>query len=154
MIDTVTEELAFSDFVRECEPRLRRALAGHLPADAVGDALAEAFAYAWEHWSDVASYDNAAGFLFRVAQSRSRRRRRGHLPAPDLARTPQVEPGLLPAMRALAPMQRSCVWLVHGCGWTYRETGEALGVTASAVGTHVSRAMANLRRAMGVDDDE
>jgi RNA polymerase sigma-70 factor (ECF subfamily) len=153
MIVSVAETSAFAKFVDTVEPRLRRALAGHMPLDAVPDALAEAFAYAWEHWDDVAGYENPAGYLFRVAQSRTRRRRQAMPPPPDPVRLPHVEPKLAPAMRSLSPMQRSAVWLIHGCGWPYREAGEALGISASAVGTHVERGMVRLRRELGALDD-
>jgi hypothetical protein len=35
----------------------------------VADALAEAFAYARQHWARVQPMDDLAGYLFRVAQS-------------------------------------------------------------------------------------
>ena len=140
----------FEVFVRETEPRLLRGLAGHVPRDAVDDAAAEAYAHAWEHWARVKAMDNPLGYLFRVGQSRSRRRLTGHLPGPDISRTPDVEPGLVAAMRSLPAQQRSAVWLVHACGFTYGEAAEALGVSASAIGTHLSRAMGALRSSLGV----
>lgn len=143
----------FEQFVTTTEPGLRRALAGHLPADRVADALGEAFTYAWEHWDSVQTLDNPGGYLFRVAQSRSRSKMDGLPVGPDPARLPHVEPQLGAAMRALPTQQRSAVWLVHACGWTYAETAEALGVSASAVGTHVSRAMDRLRTDLGVASD-
>lgn len=145
-------ETSFEDFVGEVEPRLRRALAGHLPAAAVPDAVGEALAYAWTHWDRVRTLDNPAGYLFRVGQSRTRRRREGVPPGPDPTRLPEVEPGLGPALRALAPQQRSAVWLVHACGWTYAETASALGISPSAVGTHLTRGLAHLRTALGAID--
>jgi len=143
----------FEQFVAAVEPRLRRALVGHLPPQIVPDAVAEAFAYAWEHWERMETIENPTGYLFRVAQSRSRRRRSGLLPGPDPTRLPLVEPGLGPALRALPDQQRSVVWLVHACGWTYSETAEAMGISASAVGTHLGRAMGRLRAALGVGLD-
>lgn len=145
--------MTFDDFVRAVEPGLRRALAGHLPPDVVSDALGEAFAYAWENWDQVQLLDNPGGYLFRVAQSRSRSRLAGALPLPDPARLPHVEPQLGPAMRSLSTNQRSAIWLVHGCDWTYAETAEALGISASAVGTHLARGMARLRTNLGVNAD-
>lgn len=142
-------DLDFERFVATGEPRLRRALAGHLPLDQVPDALAEAFAYAWEHWSHVATMDNPIGFLFRVAQSRSRRRRPGFLPGPNSARLPDVEPGLGAAVRSLPDRQRSVVWLVAACGFTYSEAADALGISKSAVGTHLDRALTALRQQLG-----
>jgi RNA polymerase sigma-70 factor (ECF subfamily) len=129
---------------------LRRALAGHLPIDEVADAVGEALGYAWQHWDRVRFMENPAGYLFRVGQSRSRRRRWALLPSAPPHDLPAVEPGLVDALRNLSAMQRSCVWLVHACGWSYSETATALGVSASAVGTHVSRALPRLRAALGV----
>ena len=65
----------FEGFVREGEPRLRRALVAASGSEEGRDATAEAFAYAWEHWKRVRQMPNALGYLFRVAQSRRRRRR-------------------------------------------------------------------------------
>jgi DNA-directed RNA polymerase specialized sigma24 family protein len=42
--------VAFSQFVTEVEPRLRRALVALRGAEAGRDATAEALAWAWEHW--------------------------------------------------------------------------------------------------------
>lgn len=143
---------AFEAFARDAEPRLRRALAGVRGIDGAPDAVAEALTYAWEHWPRVAAMGNPLGYLFRVGQSRSRARRQGLLPAPAELGVPDVEPGLIDALRALPERQRTAVWLVHACGWTYAECGEAMGVSASAVGTHVSRALARLRVELEVSD--
>lgn len=143
---------AFEPFAREAEPRLRRALVGFRGIDGAADAVAEALAYAWEHWPRVQAMDNPLGYLYRVGQSRSRPRRQGFLPAPGEVGVPEVEPALIDALRALPEQQRTAVWLVHACGWSYTECGEAMGVTASAVGTHVSRALARLRVELEVSD--
>jgi RNA polymerase sigma-70 factor (ECF subfamily) len=152
MVD-IDDAEAFKAFVGRVEPQLRRALVGHLPLPAVSDALAEAFAYAWEHWNRIKAMKRPAGYLFRVAQSRSRRRRDGYLPGPDPNRLPDVEPKLGAAVRGLSEQQRTAVWLVHACGWTYAEAAEAMGVSASAIGTHVSRGMARLRTELRVTND-
>jgi RNA polymerase sigma-70 factor (ECF subfamily) len=140
----------FTAFVARHEPALRRALAGHLPIGEVSDAVAEALGYAWQHWDRVRYMENPAGYLFRVGQSRSRRRKSALLPSTPAADAPRVEPALVAALRDLPTMQRSCVWLVHACGWSYSEAATALGVSASAVGTHVSRALPRLRASLGV----
>ena len=144
----------FEGFVRTVDPQLRRALAGHVPQDQVADAVAEAFAYAWQHWARVRVMDNAAGYLFRVAQSKSRRRKDGFLAWRDDDRLPEFEPSLIPALQQLTPAQSRAVWLVHGCGWSYAEAGVALGMSGSTVGTHVSRALGILRERLGVKDDD
>lgn len=143
----------FEAFVVRVEPGLRRALTGHLPLDVVPDAMSEAFTYAWQHWADVQALSNPAGYLFRVAQSRSRRRLDGLLPDPGPATLPSFEPLLLEAMRNLPPQQRSAVWLVHACAWTYTEAAEAMGISPSAVGTHISRGLSRLRAQLGVSHD-
>jgi RNA polymerase sigma-70 factor (ECF subfamily) len=141
----------FEAFVVAVEPRLRRALIGCRGVDGAQEAVAEALAYAWEHWFDVQAMENPAGYLYRVGQSRSRRRTEPRLPAPESMRIPDVEPALVPALLALPDRQRNAVWLVHACGWTYAEVAEALGISASAVGTHVGRALDRLRNTLEVD---
>jgi RNA polymerase sigma-70 factor (ECF subfamily) len=136
-------------FVRQVEPELRRALTGHLAPGVVADAVAEAFAYAWQHRERVLSMTNPAGYLYRVAQSKSRARKEGWLPWTTDAQCPEYEPGLDAALAALPQQQFRAVWLVHACEWTYAETAEALGISTSAVGTHVARGMAQLRERLG-----
>jgi DNA-directed RNA polymerase specialized sigma24 family protein len=143
----------FEEFVRNAEPSLRRALTGLLPLDLVPDGLAEAFAYAWEHWDRMRELENTTGYLVRVAQTHTRTRLAGYTAPRVPEDSPRVEPALVPALRALSTQQRAAVWLVHGCGWSYAEAGLALAISVSAVGTHVSRGMAHLRLALGVDAD-
>jgi len=140
----------FEHFVRTTEPGLRRALTGHLAREAVADALAEAFAYAWEHWDRVMGLEHPTGYLFRVAQSKVRIRKQGFLPWSSRDATPDVEPALVGALAGLSPAQSRAVWLVHACGWTYAETAEALHMSPSTVGSHVTRALGHLREQLGV----
>lgn len=146
----VADDGGFEQFVIRTEPRLRRALAGHLARDAVADALAEAFAYAWEHWDRILRMEHPIGYLFRVGQSKARTRKQAFLPWSSPDAIPDVEPGLVRALASLSPAQSQAVWLVHACGWTYLETAEALHISASTVGTHVSRALGHLREQLGV----
>ena len=141
----------FDDFVREVEPRLRRAFVACRGADGAREATAEALAYAWEHRGRVLAMENPAGYLYRVGQSRTKARRRVALPAPADLRLPDVEPALIPALLDLPEQQRAAVWLVHACGWTYAEAADAMAISRSAIGTHVSRALDALRRALEVD---
>src|SRR6476660_3963640 len=147
------DEDEFERFVIRIEPRLRRALTGHMARDSVGDALAEAFAYAWEHRDRIMQLEHPAAYLFRVAQSKTRTRKQGFLPWSSGDAVPDVEPGLVGALRMLSPAQSRAVWLVHACGWTYVEAAEALHMSASTVGSHVSRALGHLREQLGVDID-
>lgn len=147
------DDREFEAFVERVEPSLRRALTGHIGEHAVADAVAEALAYAWEHRDRVLHMENPAGYLYRVAQSRSRRRRQGLLLWSGEDRLPHVEPGLPAALAALPHTQATAVWLVHGCGWSYAMAAEALGVSVTAVGTHLARGLSRLRRALGVNLD-
>jgi DNA-directed RNA polymerase specialized sigma24 family protein len=142
----------FEAFVEEARPRLARAFGGCRGDDAP-DAVAEALAYAWEHWEEVALMENAVGYLFRVGQSRTRRRRAQSLPAPADVAVPDIEPALVPALLSLPETQRTAVWLVHACEWHYGEVAEAMGTSTSMVGNHVSRGLAALRRSLEVGAD-
>ena len=143
----------FRAWVAVAEPRLRRAYAGVRGPDDARDAVAEALAYAWEHWDRVAAMDNGVGYVFRVGQSRTRARKRPDLPVPAAVGLPDIDPGLVPALKRLPDQQRTAVWLVHACDWSPAETAEAMGITTSTVSTHVNRALAALRQRLEVAAD-
>ena len=148
----VDQRAAFTRFVEEVEPRLRRALVAVRGPEDGRDATAEALTWAWEHWSRVSEMANPVGYLYRVGQSRTRRRRRAFLVASE-PYAPAFEPGLGPALARLSEQQRTAVVLVHGCGWSYQEVADALDVSKSSVGTHVARGLARLRADLEVDRD-
>ncbi|MEM9033219.1 MAG: sigma-70 family RNA polymerase sigma factor [Actinomycetota bacterium] len=143
----------FEEWLASVEPRLRRAVVGAVGVDRAGDAVAEALAWAWEHWARARMLEHPVPYLFRVAQSRSRRRREGRPPSPEPVAVPDVEPGLVDALMALSPRQRMCVWLVHGCEWSYVEVADALDLSPSTVANHVSRGLDGLRDRLGVVSD-
>lgn len=147
------KEQAFTEFVEDVEPRLRRALVALRGREAGRDATAEALMWAWEHWARVENMANPAGYLYRVGCSRSRVRRRQGLAPRPLPEPVVFEPGLEPALARLTQRQRTAVILVHGCGWTYEEVAEALDVSKSSVASHVARAIARLRRELGAEAD-
>lgn len=139
----------YEEFARRAMPALIRAFIATRGQDAP-DAAAEALAYAWEHWSRVRELQNPLGFLFRVGQSRTRRRPRPMLPAPEAVGLPEVEPRLIAELQRLPETQQTAVWLVYACEWQYSEVAAALGTTRSMVGNHVSRGLRRLRRALEV----
>jgi DNA-directed RNA polymerase specialized sigma24 family protein len=139
----------FTAFVNGVEPRLRRALVGVRGREAGRDAVAEALAWAWEHWAEMQLMDNPAGYLYRVGVSRTRSRKRPHLRPVEPSSPREVEPGLGPALARLSDRQRAAVVLVHGCDWTYQEVADALGIAKSSVGTHVARGLEQLRTELG-----
>ena len=142
----------FEAFVRDTEPRLSRALAAVFGFEDGRDATAEALAYAWENWGRVRKMPNAAGYLFRVAQSGRRRRRVPVLY--DVSGWPEhlFEPGLPGALAALSRRQRVAVVLVHGFGYTLHEVAELTGLRRTTVQNHSDRGLAQLRKRLGVTD--
>jgi DNA-directed RNA polymerase specialized sigma24 family protein len=140
----------FEAFVKAVEPRLSRALAAAYGFEDGRDATAEALAYAWEHWARLQHIANLPGYLFRVGQTRSRRRRQ-----PVVFEVPDApeyvfEPGLPGALAGLTERQRVAVVLVHGYGYTLREVAELTGIRQTTVQNHLSRGLARLRSQMGV----
>ncbi|HSM00994.1 MAG TPA: sigma factor-like helix-turn-helix DNA-binding protein [Acidimicrobiia bacterium] len=147
---------AFSAFVREKEPVLRRALVATLGQERGREAAAEAFAYAWQHWDRVGSMAHPIAYLFRVGRSRTRYRRRERpvfdaVPSQEL---PHVEPGLPRALGRLSEKQRLAVVLVHAFGVSRREAAQVMGTRPSTVDTHLARGLRKLRSELGVDDDD
>lgn len=139
----------YEDFARRAMPKLLRAFIATRGQEAP-DAASEALTYAWEHWHQVRELRNPLGFLYRVGQSRTRRRRIPALPPPDAIGLPDVEPRLVPALQVLPDTQRTAVWLVYACEWRYSDVAAALGTTTSMVGNHVSRGLARLRQELEV----
>jgi len=92
----------FADFVRESEPRLRRALVAAFGVDIGAEATAEALAFGWEHWERVSRMPNPAGYLFGVGRNKARRHRtrRVAFPVPPVGHEFAVEPGLPAALAA------------------------------------------------------
>jgi DNA-directed RNA polymerase specialized sigma24 family protein len=146
------EEVDFRAFVLATEPRLHRALVAALGWDRGREATAAALAYAWEHWLKVRSMANPAGYLYRVGQSSTRRRK-----VPVLFERPedtdwQYEPALMRLLADLPERQRIAVVLVHGFHWTPREVSELTGLAPSTVHTHLERGLTKLRAALEVAD--
>jgi len=142
----------FEAFVRETEPRLSRALAAAYGFEDGRDATAEALAYAFEHWARLQHIANLPGYLFRVGQSRGRRRRQPVVFAVPECTDYAFEPGLPQALASLTQRQRLAVVLVHGYGYTLREVAELTGIRPTTVQNHLARGLSRLRSRMGVTD--
>jgi RNA polymerase sigma-70 factor (ECF subfamily) len=144
----------FERFVEEVGPRLGRALAAVYGFEDGRDATAEALAYAWENWPRLQHIENLPGYLFRVGQTRGRRKRQPVLFEVSGDAQYSFEPGLPKALAALSQRQRLAVVLVHGYGYTLREAAELTGIRPTTVQNHLSRGLARLRRSLGVDDED
>ena len=142
----------FDAFVSEATPRLQRALIGSVGSGRAEDCTAEAIAWGYEHRAELATMTNPIGYLFRVGQSKGRRRRTPLIVSRRDEWTPEFEPGLVKALGRLPESQRVAVWLAHGCQWTHAEIASATGTSTSTVATHVARALHRLRRELGVVD--
>jgi DNA-directed RNA polymerase specialized sigma24 family protein len=143
----------FKDFVEAVEPRLRRSLVAAYGFERGREATAEALAWAWEHWDQVKRMDNQTAYLFRVGQSRSRRRKSPATFDQGDRAEPWFEPALAPALAALTERQRVAVVLIHGFDWTMREVAELMGIRITSVQTHLDRGLRNLRSMLEVTDN-
>ena len=148
----------FSSFVRDFEPRLLHALvAVYGPVDG-REATVDALSWAWENWDRLVDVDNKVGYLYRVGQSATRRYVARAFPtmlAPAAAsRLPDIDPGLLPALKRLSEQQRTIVVLVHAFGWTQSEVSTLMDITPSTVREHLRRAMDRLRQELEVCGDD
>jgi DNA-directed RNA polymerase specialized sigma24 family protein len=144
----------FTCFVARAEPRLRRALVAAYGPERGREAVAEALAYAWEHWADLRAMRNSLGYLYRVGQSKTRPRKVGIVHASSGRDEPWTEPGLPRALSGLSRRQRVAVVLVHGFGWTLSEVGDLLGVRVTTVQNHLDRGLKHLRSEIGVVSDD
>lgn len=143
----------FDAFVSDVRPRLARAFVATYGLERGQDALAEALAYAWEHYDEVRRMVNPAGYLYRVGQSRTRTKPGVMFPRPGANGIPEVEPRLAGALELLSERQRVCVVLVYALEWTHQEVADLLGVSRSSVQNHVERGLDRLRHAIGDADD-
>jgi DNA-directed RNA polymerase specialized sigma24 family protein len=144
---------AFSVFFAEAEPKLRRAFVAAYGAERGREAASEALAWAWEHWAKVQAMSNPLGYLYRVGQTRSRRRPIVFAVEPTASAAPEFEPGLAPGLAELTERQRVAVVLIRGFGWTHREVAELTGTSVTTVQNHLERGLRSLRQTLGVRDD-
>jgi DNA-directed RNA polymerase specialized sigma24 family protein len=142
----------FATFMRDVEPRLRRALVAAYGSQRGREATVDALAWGWEHWARVRDMQNPVGYLYRVGRSRARGRREPVVFARADTPEPWVEPQLASALAHLSERQRLSVVLVHGFGWTLREVSELAGIKVTSVQSHLDRALVYLRAALGVID--
>ena len=145
--------ISFGEFFGAVEPRLKQALVAAAGFEFGVEATAEALAYGWEHWQEMQTMQNPAGYLYRVGRTAARRLRRrpSQLPPAQSWSLPTVEPRLPEALSRLSEKQRTAVILIHSLEWTYAEAAELLGVSLGTVQKHVERGLRRLRAALGVE---
>ena len=149
-------DASFRAFAAGEGERLRRVLVARYGVDLGNDLCADALARAWEHWDEIGAMANPTGYLYRVAQSASRRYRRWgrriHFP-PEFTDRSSSDPSgdIFLSLGNLKPAQRIAVVMVHAHGWTYREVADVLDVPVTTVVNHVHRGLAKLRADLGED---
>jgi RNA polymerase sigma-70 factor (ECF subfamily) len=148
------DQQRFRAFALQVEPRLHGAFVAAYGHELGREATAEALAYAWEHFPEVESMANPVGYLYRVGQSRVRRRKEPVVFVRSETAEHLVEPNLPAALAALPERQRMAVVLVHAEGWTLREAADFLSISIPTVQKHAERGMAKLRRALRVDSKD
>ena len=145
---------AFTAFMAEAEPRLRRSLVARYGMQLGRDATLDAMVYGWEHWDRVSQMKNPVGYLYRVGSSRVRASKLRPLAVgAHEYRDPWIEPGLEASLDTLSEQQRVAVVLRHSFEWTYGEIAELLDVSVSTVRTQLARGMGKLRNALEVTLD-
>jgi RNA polymerase sigma-70 factor (ECF subfamily) len=123
------------------------------------DAVAEAYARAWQRWRHIHGYADPAGWVrtvaYRIAIS-SWRRARNRVTAHRRSAAPEAVPdgpalALVEALRTLPPVQRRALVLHHLVGLSVAEISADTGGSVSAVKQWLSRGRRALATAL--DDD-
>ncbi len=144
----------FEQFFSESRDAVLRAvlLATRRP-DRAEDAVAEAFARAYERWDALAEHPNPVGWVVRTAMNQFvsgwRVWRREERAAPDIVAVPDesqsLDPFLLRLLWRLPRRQREVVAMRILLDLDTRQTAEVLGMAPGTVGAHLSRALSSLR---------
>jgi RNA polymerase sigma-70 factor, ECF subfamily len=133
--------------------------------DAAADAVQEAFVRLINRWDKVATYEDPAGWVRRVALNLIRDEQRAFLrhtklllrlerdrPAPEGALL--ADKVLWEHVRCLPLRQRTAVALVYVGDLTARETADVMRVSEGTVDRHLDRARTRLREALkGIWDE-
>ena len=153
-VRSVTKTHDFEGFYRRERAPLYRALALTLADRALAaEAVDEAMVRAYQRWSSVSRYDNAAGWVYRVALNwaiSSKRRRPPPLLEPAAAGEPQLPDQVLDqAIAHLPTEQRAVVVLRFSMDWSLEQIAVALGVPLGTVKSRLHRALSSLRQTLG-----
>ena len=132
--------------------RLRPALVAKWGIEVGTDISSDIEEYSWQHSDRLLRMGNPLGYLYRVAQSRSRRYKRwmnqSTFPSkfPEVVHEDQSVHGVLELLAGVTEEQRQCILLIHAFDWTYEEVADLLGVSRSVINNHVHRGLSRLRQ--------
>lgn len=148
--DVATRFEAF--YGRERDPLVRALTFATGDPAAASDAVDEAMARAYQRWARVSTYDNPAGWVYRVALNHSRsvfrklgRVRVGAVPDRSVAPSQLPDEALWRAVDRLPEAQRDAVVLRFLLDWNNAEIAQALDVPEGTIKSRVSRGLAALR---------
>ncbi len=145
---------SFAEFVTASRHRLLRAVIAHHGPQIGTDALADAYAYAWQHWDRVRAVQNPTGYVFRAADRIGiQRSRKSWRETPDgvLHESEAVwcdndaYPQVIEALQLLPTRQRAAVLLVHGYGFSYKDAADTLDIPVTTLTNDATRGLAKLR---------
>ena len=123
---------------------------GHLGAEAADEAMARAF----QRWPRVGTFDDPAGWVYRVGLNwaTSVLRRRLRAPRPPIDRGPAdvavAEPTVHAALAALDARQRAVIVCRFYLGLSERETASALGTRPGTVKSRLHRGLRQLQTSL------
>ena len=151
--DTALSAPSFVEFYRSTRDNVGRALALSLgDAELAAEAVDEAMARAYARWSKIGAYDNAGGWVYRVAlnwaTSVRHRRRRQPVPPVDRGATDVAaasEPAVVAALLQLDVRHRAVIVCRYYLGLSEAETAAALGVRPGTVKSRAHRATRRLQ---------
>jgi RNA polymerase sigma-70 factor (ECF subfamily) len=148
---------SFVPFYRGTRDRTVRALALTLgDVSLAAEAVDEAMARAYQRWAKVSTYDEPAGWVYRVALNwaTSVLRRRSRAPRPPVDRAPTdvgpvSEPAVAAALASLAVNHRAVVVCRFYLGLSEAETAATLGIRPGTVKSRLHRALQHLQHRLG-----
>lgn len=151
----------FEHFYHEVKDRVYRAVlvTGRRPVQAE-DAVAEAFARAWERWDTVGRLSNPTGWVVRTAINRYNSdwriwRREVQAPPPSsVIDGPSTDDELIVLVWRLPKRQRQVVALRILADLSENETARLLHIDPKTVSVHLHRALSGLRRAVTPLEEE
>jgi len=145
----------FDSFYRSDYPTVVRSLSITLGDVGLGrEAADEAMTRAYANWSKISSYQNPAGWAYRVglnwARSWHRRtsRRLPFRPVTSVELPPMADPQLDQALMALDIKYRSVVVCRYLLDWSTDQTAEALDLRPGTVKSRLSTGLSQLRAAI------
>lgn len=153
----------FAVLYRSLVPRLTRALRPGFDEGDVADALQEAFTRAGVRWSRIATLEDPAGWIRRVAlnlliNQRRTQRRRANADATRVVVGPMGEPdtatavAVRNALAELSPRQRAVVTLHYFADCPLSEIAADLSLSEGAVKRYLSDGRSRLREVLGDED--